>query len=501
VSQNGQFPGGGEQHGLQPGQQPGNFGNQPGGSWQGQPGQYPPAGQPQQPAAGPPQQPGWGKQPSGPGLPPQQPGQGWPQGQQPGMPQQPGEGWSQQQPGQGWQQPGQQPPADWNQGPAAFGQQPPFGPGPQPPYGAGGPPPQGPGQQPWGYPPQPGQGGEPRKSNRALIGIVAGVVGVALVGGAVYAVQNWNSSNPTPRQTVSLPGSSQLPQPSVPQPTVPVAKPSDVVDSYLRALANADAKTVLSLGAGTITGDTSLLTDAVLARSTAPQLTTIAVPEVTDPNATSVAATYALAGRPVSATFEVTNVGGQFRMVQVAAPVDISRLQRPLVPIKLAGVRPSGSASTVYLFPGIYPVTAANAYYSYGSAKVTVSDLDEQTPGTGKVSISSAGKAAIVRAVSAKYKWCLKQNSLKPTGCALWVRQPSGVTIRKSTIAYRTQSGAKWRSAKPKFVGAGVVEAAAKARVRFDARSTDGRRWFANGLKVTGYRALIGSSKVTASFY
>jgi len=495
VSHNGQFPGGGEQNAQQPDQQGGNFGDQPAGAWQSQPGQYPPA----QPSAGPPQ--GWGQPPehglpqqAGQGWQPQPSGQGWPQGQQPGQPQQPAPGWPQQQPGQGWP-PGQQP-ADWNQTPAAFGQQPPYVAGGQPPYGAGGPP-QGP-EQPWGYPPQPGQG-EPRKPNRALIGIIAGVIGVALVGGTVYAVQNSNSSNPTPRPTVSLPGSSQVPQPSVPQPSVPVAKPSDVVDSYLRALANGDATTALSLGATTITGDTSLLSNAVLARSTAPQLTMISVPEVADPNATSVSATYALAGKPVSATFEVTNVGGQFRMVQVAAPVDISRLQRPLVPVKLAGVRPSGS--TVYLFPGIYPVTAVNKYYSYGSAKVRVDDLDEQTPGAGTVSISSAGKAAIVRAVSAKYKWCLKQNSLKPSGCALWVRQPSGVTIRKSTIAYRTQSGAKWSRAKPKLLGAGVVEAAARTRVRFDARSTDGRRWFANGLKVTGYRALIGSSKVTASFY
>ncbi len=471
MSQNGPFPGGGNPDPQQPQRPPQNFGGPDAGGWQAAPGGYPPPGSPGA---------GWGGQPANPAE------QGWPAA---------GQGW-QQAPGQpaGWaEQPTQQQPAGY---PGGYGTDPYGGSQYGQPQGQYGPPPGAYGGQPpqqgWGAPPPaPNPSG---RSNKLVLGIVGGVVGLALIAGIFWAVRNNNSATPTP--TIS--GQSQ-PVPSISnQPTVATPKASDAVVAYLRALGAGDATTALSLAAAAPTGDTSYLTNGVLAKATAGKLSDVAVGEVSDPNATSVSATYTLAGKPVTATFPVTRVGDQFRLGQIVASVDLSRLQQPLAPVSLAGV--PAKATVVSLFPGVYPVTATNRNLSYGSAKVTVGDLETQTPGSGKLSISSAGKSAILKAVKSKYSWCLKQNSLRPSGCAVWFRQPSGVKFRTSTISYRTSSGAKWSSAKLKYVGGGMVEAAAKTKVRFDVRSTDGRRWYGTAT-IYGFRAMVGTSKVTASFY
>ena len=119
---------------------------------------------------------------------------------------------------------------------------------------------------------------------------------------------------------------------------MPTAKPSDAVASYLRALGAGDATTVLSLAATQPT-DSTFLTNAVLAKSTAGKIANVDVPEVTDVNATSVNATYSLGGKVVSTAFPVTKVNGEFRLSQIAAEVDLSTLAR--VPSRWPGsVRP-----------------------------------------------------------------------------------------------------------------------------------------------------------------
>ena len=46
----------------------------------------------------------------------------------------------------------------------------------------------------------------------------------------------------------------------------------------------------------------------------------------------------------------------------------------------------------------------------------------------------------------------------------------------------------------------GEVEGRAKARVRLDARSTDGRRWYGYA-NIKGYRAEVSGSKITVRFF
>ena len=521
MSNDGQVPGAGSPDPQIP---PASFGSQPGGSWQGPTPQYPPVGgqppgwghpQPDQQPPG--QNPPYGAQPGQYGAPGQQgqnpqyganPGQYGTPGQpvqnpQYGAPGQPGQPQFGGQPGQFGGQPGQpqfggqpgmNPPYGAQPGqygaPGQPGQNPQFGaPGGSPSYGPPGAP-----QQPWAYSPPPNPN-QPRKPNRALVGVLGGVVGVALIGGTVYAVQNANSTSPTPRPTASV----SVPVPPVPsngqpQPSVATQKASDVVSSYLRALGSGDAQTALSLAA-IAPSDTTMLTDSVLARATAGMITDVSVPEVANQSATTVPATYSLNGQAVTTTFAVKNVGGQFRLQRVAAEVNLSTLAR--VPVTLAGLRPPGTR--VQLFPGVYPVAAANKYFSFGSASVSVADLKDLTPGSRTLAVSSSGSAAINKAVAAKYTWCLKQNSLRPSGCGIWFRQPTGTKFRTSTISYRTTSGAKWSKAKKKLIGTSFVEAAAKTKVAFNVIATNGRRWSGTAT-ITGFRAFVGS-KVTATFY
>ena len=78
---------------------------------------------------------------------------------------------------------------------------------------------------------------------------------------------------------------------------------------------------------------------------------------------------------------------------------------------------------------------------------------------------------------------------------------PSGVKIRKSTIAWTTRGGAKWTKMKPKLPSTTVAEAAAPAKVHFYARDArvSGRYWFKD-VNITGVRALISGKKLTISF-
>ena len=71
-----------------------------------------------------------------------------------------------------------------------------------------------------------------------------------------------------------------------------------------------------------------------------------------------------------------------------------------------------------------------------------------------------------------------------------------------SSIKWTKKSGAKWSSAKFKLVAPGLAEAKSAATVHFYARDArvSGRYWFKD-VKLQGVSALIGSSKVSVTFY
>jgi hypothetical protein len=351
-------------------------------------------------------------------------------------------------------------------------------------------------QQPWGYPPPPGQQ-QPRAGKGRTIAIVAAVVVLGLVVGGFAAAQFLRPGQPvtapTPAGSTSRPG-----QPTVPN--VNAATSADAVRGYLEALAAGNAGAAIAYGQVT-PPDTTFLTDAVLAeqRSRA-AITEISVPALADPRASSVPASYRLGTSAVTATFAVRETGGTFKLRDSVATVDLTAARSPLVPMKLAGV--TVTSGRVYLFPGVYPVTAGNRNFTYRSAAVTVRTPGSQSASGLTLTVSSAGTAAMVKAAGARLKSCLKKNEVRPKGCGFGVRVPTGVKLRTSSIDWRVSGSGSFKGIKPKLLsgGVGVAEAAKRIKIRFRAYDTRGGLWTGNA-NVSGVRATLFGSKVIASLY
>ena len=158
--------------------------------------------------------------------------------------------------------------------------------------------------------------------------------------------------------------------------------------------------------------------------------------------------------------------------------------------------------TVVSLFPGVYPVTSARPHLSYGSVTVTVTDLADRAPTGGKLAISSAGKSAIIKAAKSKYAWCLKQKSVRPSGCGFAVRVPSGVKLRTGTIKWTKRGGASFGSAKLTLQGADYIEAKMAAKVHFYARDARiSRRYWFKDVKLKGFSALLNGQRITIAYY
>jgi hypothetical protein len=376
-----------------------------------------------------------------------------PYGPQPGQPGQPGP-----LPG-----PQGQPPNPYGSAPPpgsgySFG---PFAPGP------GGPPPGGyppGGPPPGGYPPGGGYGGPPvgapppvppgsgpKRGRR--IAIIAGAVVLVLAAGTAIAVVA-TRDKPT---TTAPPQSSQQASPggTTPGGTGSTAAPaattaSDAVKGYLQALSSGDAQAALSYAADPVSGP--LLTNSVLADShkRAP-LTTVDVPAVADPDATSVPATYQLGKTPVSESFNVIKVGDQWKLTQVTKAVDVGLVRQASVPMKINGV--TIAASTVTLLPGSYAFTTGLSYLSYGSKSTVLlkSPSDQANVYSLRATLTSAGKRAVVSTAKKRYQKCLKAHALKPSNCPFG--GTSTYTYKASTIRWKQSGKDPFRKAKVTIAG------------------------------------------------
>jgi hypothetical protein len=401
----GQQPDYGQQY-PQPGQaQPGQA--QPG---QEQPGQYPWQDQGQQP-----QQPGYGQQP-----------------QQPGYGQQPDYGQQQQQPDYGQQQypqPGQDPQAGQYPWQDQQGQQ-------QPGYDQYGQPAQ-PGQPGYdaaagyGQPPQGGGSGGGKKLF-FLIGGGALAVLLVIVLIAVAIVRGGNNEAAGPGGNGGGGGAS-----------APAAsKPSDVVKSYLDALAAGDAEAALGLMSDA-PSDTSLLTNEVLQASIdiAP-ITEVSVPEVTDEYAYSVQASYKMGDKAVNAEYRVDNSSGSWLMQDAYYELNVGSSSKGL-PLTLNG-QPV-EADELYIFPGSYELDTTQEYLSLGddaSFMVQHPDDYEATPQI-EVALDSSGQEMYSKKVNASAVKCLTSKKLK-AGCGLDVpAEDNGYKIKDGSVDRTADSTTK----------------------------------------------------------
>ncbi len=197
----------------------------------------------------------------------------------------------------------------------------------------------------------------------------------------------------------------------------PTTKASDAVAGFLSALAGGHAAEALSYSA-TQPGDAALVSDAVLAQSLkrAP-LTAIDVPEVADPAASEVTARYTLGSTPVTETFAVTKVGDQWKVQQAYKELDLTLVRQPSVPMRINGVKVSGSRVSV--LPGSYAFTTGHAYLDYGNRSTLLvrSPTDSTDVFTVRAQLSSAGRKAAIAAAKKSYAKCLKATKLLPKNC------------------------------------------------------------------------------------
>jgi hypothetical protein len=188
------------------------------------------------------------------------------------------------------------------------------------------------------------------------------------------------------------------------------------VGGFLAALARGDAAAALSFAART-PGDTSLLTDVVLAESMkmAP-ITDIEVAENADHD---VVAKYRLGGAPVTATYDTVKVGVVWKLGSVSASLQQwPGGHSPAGSLQVNGVPAANKFLT--LFPGSYIVTSPDDRFEVSDGDFTVRDpADTVAINASARSLTDEGVAAFVAAAEAKLSECLEQATVEPEGCGL----------------------------------------------------------------------------------
>ena len=396
------------------------------------------------PYGGPPQEPNGPGQPGPQGSAPAggQPGPppGW--SGQPGYPPGAGNqpGWPPGQPGSGPGNPNQAPPA------YAFG---PFAPGP----GQG---PQGPGQNPGPYgpygpgqpgPPGPGIGGPggPPAKKRSQLPLLIGAGALVLLLGVIGAIALATRGEPSADPSRITRGPTN--------PTTPVAaKASDAVNAYLQAVAAGDVATALSYGASPVDDD-SLMSAKVVAeaRKRAP-VSSIEVPAVNSPNASTVPASYLLGKTRVQENFPVQKVGDNWKLTNVASEINLGLVRAGGVPVLINGQKVS--SDTVYALPGAYAFSTGSKFVDYGSKSlVSVKGPNRPTNVYAlQAAVNGNGKKAAVAEAKKVYAKCLKSDSAKPANCPnRWTS--SAVKWRNGTIDWEQKGGDPFKKAKVRAYG------------------------------------------------
>lgn len=266
--------------------------------------------------------------------------------------------------------------------------------GAQPNPGQAYPPPPGamPGQPPTGVP--------PKRSNKTILLIGAGVVAVIIVIAVIVAM---------------------LPKAGFPGPAgsapAPAKSGADAARGYLEALAAGDSAAALSY-AEQVPADTSLLTDEVLAASNA--VTPITDIQVVEPASdyAPISVSYLLGDETVSTQFYASNASGAWKLDSVTR--DLSILDMNGIALTINGAPVQGSRVT--LFPGSYSLVPTNNLYAVDGGAFVITSPQDLTSHTMQLGLSSTGEQKLRAAAQAQLKHCLKQTSLAPKGCGFSIR-------------------------------------------------------------------------------
>ena len=320
-------------------------------------------------------------------------------------------------------------------GPFAPGQPPPGGPpgppGPSGPFGPSGPP------------------ERPRRSWPIIVGVLALVV-VVVATAAVFAIRAVTGTanqpptvaspsapppNPPPPTTVDPTPTEPAPtEPtpsdpstaaSAPAPTPTVAPPappagglaSDAVTGYLRAVAAGNAGAALRYAARPEAPEATLSNAALAESRRRAPMSRIAVAPATDPNATSVRATYWLGRTPVNGVFDVVKVNGAWKLTEVVNDLNVEFVRLKSVPMKVNGVTVGGNR--VRVLPGSYAFTTGSRYLGYGSRNVVLvrSPSDLVNVYGLRAGLTASGRSKVKSVAQSSYRACLRSRAARPSNC------------------------------------------------------------------------------------
>ena len=328
--------------------------------------------------------------------------------------------------------------------------------------------------------------------------LVIGAIALVLVILGVGAVVLLNRDNGTASDPVNTPvtGGTAPPGATSGPPQVVNSKADEAVKSYLDALAAGQAATALALGKDQPT-DTTFLTDAVLADSLkrAP-ITAITVSPPDDEYDSSIEASYKLGDQQVNESFTVQKTGDNYLLYDVTQNVNVEAIRSRTLPLLINGV--AVQSDEVHLFPGSYLLTSGNEYANYGNGALLVKHPNDYPNAYDlRPELTKAGADAFLDAAKAKLAACVKEQKLRPAGCAFFnLREREGQDIDEKTIK-RTIEKDPWSNAEPKldFQDPAVAEVSVTVDWSVTAKgSEDGR---SGDYSADGYDYVTVRAKIT----
>ncbi len=388
--------------------------------------------------------------PNDPGQPNQPPSAGSPYGPPPGgyaAPGQPGYGQpSHGQPGYG--QPGygaQSPQSGYGQSPQGgydpssapgFGQPPASQPGYQAPgaqFASGAPgAPGGPGAPgaPTGWtapppPPAPGKAGNkmPLIIGGAVIVVIALVVGLMQLG-------NRNTG------TTGMPATASPSASASTGTGVGAGSAGETVQKYFDALAAGDPDAIFGLVRGDLPDRTFLTREVMAAAVQANPITNLKLTELKSSNySAEIEAEYTINDRTQRQKFYVSARDGRWYLTTIAARLYVKGLSPADTGLTVNGIQ-VGDVDSIEVFPGGYTLGSTSDTFGFSKTKVVVESLGSSSDVYDiKVQLSDAALKDFRAATKKLVDSCKKPGALKKPDCGINFRQPSGVTIKASTIA------------------------------------------------------------------
>ncbi|GAB3715532.1 hypothetical protein [Mariniluteicoccus flavus] len=257
-------------------------------------------------------------------------------------------------------------------------------------------------------------------------------------------------------------------------PAAPPAGPGDVAQSYLAAVAAADAKKAQGLSA--IKVDSPTFTNEALAASM--KLAPISDIKVEAVNGQDVVLAYRRGDRTVRGTFPMVHVAEGWRVKRPTVRTRVAPSPQMIAPLLDGQKLQSGSYTyDVELAPGLHRLSLDGGFLEFDQPDIVVSGLNDQPQVNGKTRTTQAYPAELKKRLQARISECVKSQELAPKGCPWSFRAASGDTIEVGSVRYTMGSDpfATFRAPAPRTADA-IVKGELRFPLTIDARTKQGGR-------------------------